>query len=181
MHSVEEIISACAKGKQWGQKILFESYSKKMFAVCTYYTTEREDAEDVLHDGFIKIFENIHKYTHDGNFEAWMRRIFINQALMLYRRNKRIDFVSEIAEMPTINHEMYEEGSLEFEELVLLVKQLPPQYQLVFNLYAIEGFKHKEIGEMLKIDEGTSKSNLARARKILQEKLKVSFVEYERV
>ena len=175
MQSLEEIIVGCKMGKQNAQKCLFERYSDRMFGVCLYYTRDTEEAEDILHDGFIRIFENIGKYE-DGNFEAWMRKIFVNLALMQYRRNKRMQLVEDIAEIQEFENHFYQEKPMEYNELILLVKTLPPQYQLVFNLYAIEGYMHKEIAEMLNIDEGTSKSNLARARKILQAKLKTNLV-----
>ena len=175
MQSLEEIIAGCKKGKQYAQKLLFERFADKMFGVCMYYARDNEEAEDVLHDGFIRIFENIDKYQ-DGNFEAWMKKIFINLSLMQYRRNKRIHLVEDISEISEFENNTYLEKPMQYDELILMVRELPPQYQLVFNLYAIEGYMHKEIAIMLNIDEGTSKSNLARARKILQAKLKTNLV-----
>ncbi len=175
MLSLEEIIEGCRKGKQNAQKLLFERYSERMFGLCRYYTRSEEEAEDVLHDGFIRIFQNISKYR-DGNFEGWMKTVFINLALMHYRKLKRMDTYEDINELRALQEKVVSDEPMHHEEIMLMVRELPPQYQLVFNLYAIEGYKHKEIADMLGIDEGTSKSNLSRARKILQTKLKKQYV-----
>jgi RNA polymerase sigma factor (sigma-70 family) len=171
LESLEEIIEGCKKGKQIAQKHLFERYSGRMFGLCLYYTRNTEEAEDILHDGFIRIFENIDKFR-DGNLEAWMKRIFINLALSRFRRMGRVTAVEDLSRVESSEGNVYHEAHMQHDELLQLVRKLPPQYQLVFNLYAIQGYSHKEIADMLKIDEGTSKSNLSRARKILQTKLK---------
>lgn len=144
-------------------------FSDKMFGLCYYYSSNRQDAEDLLHDGFIRLFEHINKFE-SGNFEAWMRKIFVNLALMNYRKNKKFD-----TEAPKDFGDEYHfsDNKVNSDALMDLISKLPTQYKLVFNLYALEGYKHKEIAEMLGISEGTSKSNLSRARQLLQEKLKV--------
>jgi RNA polymerase sigma factor (sigma-70 family) len=144
-------------------------FSDKMYGICLYYTDNKEDAEDVLQDGFLKVFDNIRQLKHD-NLEAWMRRIFINTALMLYRRRK---FQSDSEPSDEALHDdNHPEIQMNANELMQLIMDLPTQYRLVFNLYAIEGYKHREIAEMLEITEGTCKSNLSRARALLQQKLK---------
>lgn len=145
-------------------------FSDKMFGICLYYSKSRADAEDLLHDGFLRVFENINKYKSD-NFEAWLRRVFVNLALMKYRKDKRNTSVSEIETVKVVHGEFAENNEMHSDELMTMISKLPPQYQMVFNLYAIEGYKHSEISQMLKITEGTSKSNLSRARKILQDQL----------
>lgn len=142
--------------------------SDKMFGICLYYTNNKQDAEDVLHDGFLKVFEHIAELKHD-NLEAWMRRIFINTALMLYRRSK---FQSDMENVEDSSSDYgIEDSGFDVHELMQLIQLLPQQYRLVFNLYAIEGYKHQEIAEMLQISVGTSKSNLSRALQILKVQL----------
>jgi RNA polymerase sigma-70 factor (ECF subfamily) len=168
--SLEKIVVGCKKNKAWAQADLFAMFSDKMFGTCLYYSNNKADAEDLLHDGFLKVFENIKKYQSD-NFEAWMRRVFVNLALMRFRKRKFETVVENVE--PAFNAgETFEMNSeIHADELMVLITQLPPQYKMVFNLYAIEGYKHKEIAEMLEITEGTSKSNLSRARQILQKQL----------
>ena len=171
LKSIETILTACKKNKSWAQAKLFELFSDKMFGTCLYYTDNKADAEDLLQDGFIHIFNNIKKYKQN-NLEAWMRRVFINLALMQYRRDKnRLDIVDNNIEGVDYIEDNNDSG-LDKDDLMTLISKLPKQYRLVFNLYAIEGYKHREIAEMLEISEGTSKSNLARARNILQTKIK---------
>ncbi len=138
-----------------------------MNGVCLYYSDNKQDAEDLLHDGFMKVFENIDKLNH-SNIEAWMRRVFINIALMRYRQSKRNYTLTD----DNFNDMQTESIDTDSKELMEIIMKLPQQYRLVFNLYALEGYKHKEIAEQLGISEGTSKSNLSRARKILRNQLK---------
>jgi len=169
--SLDKIVVGCKKKKPRAQAELFKMFSDKMFGTCLYYSDNKEDAEDLLHDGFMKIFENIGKYE-SGNLEAWMRKVFINMALMRYRKQKRETSVEEISHSVAGDQNAESDTGLNAGELMAMVSRLPAQYRLVFNLYAIEGYKHKEIAEMLEISEGTSKSNLSRARQILQNQLK---------
>ena len=171
LKSLDKIIAACKKDKAWAQAELFERYSNKMFGTCLYYSDNEADAKDLLQDGFLQIFDNIKKYK-SNNFEAWMRKVFINLALMHFRKQKRqinqaqSEFIENIKDNNASNNQM------QTKDLMLLISELPTQYKMVFNLYAIEGYKHKEISEMLEISTSTSKSNLSRARSILQKKLK---------
>lgn len=172
MNSLAEIISGCKEGQSAALEVLFNLYSEKMFGVCLYYSSCHAEAEDILHDGFIRIFEKIGSYKNIGSFEAWMKRIFINIALMRFRRNKKFLDVEDIDEYTDNNYERNLNLYSNINEIICMISKLPSQYRMVFNLYAIEGYKHKEIAKMLKISVGTSKSNLSRARTILQDQLK---------
>lgn len=170
MKSLEKIVVGCKKNKAWAQADLFAMFSDKMFGTCLYYSDNKADAEDLLHDGFLKVFDNIKKYQND-NLEAWMRRVFVNLALMRYRKRKYEAIVEDVEPVLKPSDVFETNNQMHADELMALITQLPPQYKLVFNLYAIEGYKHKEIAEMLEISESTSKSNLSRARQILQKQL----------
>ena len=147
-------------------------FSEKMLGLCLYYTSDMAEAEDILHDGFIRIFEQIGKYKDTGNFEAWMRRVFINLALMEFRKKSKVSKIEETPESSYLHKDNFTTIDVNIDDMMTMIMNLSPQYRMVFNLYAIEGYKHKEISKMLNISIGTSKSNLARARKILQEQLK---------
>lgn len=170
--SLEIIIKECIAGKRNARERLYQYLSPKMWGVCLRYTSSSDEAKDVMQEGFIKVFENLEKYEGRGHFEGWVRRIIVNTALGEFRK-KRLLFVDSSnytdhngGENPSI------ESDLSVAELMQMIHELTPQYKLVFNLYAIEGYSHKEIAEMLEISEGTSKSNLSRARDILQQKVK---------
>lgn len=174
-----EIIEGCKAGKRELQKALYTRFSGKMFAVCLRYSKNREEAEDLLQDGFIKVFHSIEKFMGSGSFEGWIRRIMVNTALELIRK-KKLDFSSfdiEHVESYT-DHITDMTGAMAENELLAMIQELPAGYKTIFNLYAIEGYQHNEIAEMLGISEGTSKSQLARARHILQEKLKKTELNY---
>ncbi len=166
----KHIIKDCCKGKREAQEKLYKLFSDKMFGVCLRYTNDYDEAQDILQDGFVIAFQKIHQLKNENLLEAWIRRIMINEALKRYREKQRTGSVDELIEQekdarPDAVQEMGE------QELLKLVQSLSPQYRMVFNLYAIEGYSHKEISQMLDISEGTSKSNLSRARVILQEKI----------
>ena len=151
------------------QTRLYEKFASKMLAVCNRYVGDKMEAEDVMIEGFMKIFDKIDQFTFQGSFEGWVRRIMINEALMYVRSKKMIAVDLEYAiEEP---NDAAFSTDLEAEDLLRLIEQLPEGYRMVFNLYAIEGYNHQEIGELLGISEGTSKSQLSRARAILQSKL----------
>lgn len=144
-----------------------------MFGLCLQYSNNHDDAKDILQEGFIKVFQKLGQFDHRGSFEGWVRRIMINTALEKYRSHLHLYPLTDREmknEEPTYE-EVFER--LSAGDLIRLVQELPPRYRMVFNLYAIEGYAHKEIGEMLGITVGTSKSNLARARGILQKKVKI--------
>ena len=145
-------------------------FSAKMFAICIQYSKSREEAEDNLQDGFIKILESIRQYTGKGSFEGWMKRIFINTALEKYRKNRSLQVVEEVPEVMD-EDDIDDNLSIPSDVLFEFVNQLPEKYRLVFNLYVMENMQHKEIAAMLGISDGTSKSNLARAKDILKKKI----------
>jgi RNA polymerase sigma factor (sigma-70 family) len=170
----EEIIKGCKAGDRQSQKALYTRFSAKMYGVCLRYSKNREEAEDLLQDGFVKVFHNIQQYAGAGSFEGWIRRIMVNTALEFLRR-KKLEFSSfDVLDVEDSSFENAPEAfsKIALNDLLTFIQQMPRGYQTVFNLFAIEGYSHKEIGEMLNISEGTSRSQLARARQILQEKLK---------
>lgn len=170
--SEEKLIRGCQKGEASAQREIYNKYAGKMMGVCLRYVNSRFEAEDILVSGFMRVFEKIGQYKHEGSFEGWLRRVMVNEALGYIRKNKSIYMEVEI-EKAGYQSDFNTEASqhLEAEELLQLVQQLPPGYKTVFNLYAIEGYSHKEIAEMLGISENTSKSQLSRARALLQQQL----------
>jgi RNA polymerase sigma factor (sigma-70 family) len=166
--SLEHIIKGCVAGKRDAQEALYRMYSGKMWAVCQRYARNYDEAKDILHDGFMKIFDKIAQFEGRGHFEGWIRRVMVNTALNEYRKQRYLNIdaqYSSVKDEATFDNI---ECNISAEELMNLIKELPPQYKTVFNLFAIEGYSHKEISELLGISEGTSKSNLSRARSILQ-------------
>ena len=175
MQKEKDIIDGCLSGNRRDQELLYRRYSPKLYAVCLQYSGNTEEARDVLQEGFIKIFENLSHYGHEGSFEGWMRRIIVNTALEKYRNRyylSRVDDIDEVDE-PAAGPDTSDFAGLEAYDLLNMIMELTPKYRMVFNLYAIEGYSHKEIGSMLNISEGTSKSNLSRARDILQKKVTI--------
>ena len=172
MERIKEIIEGCVAGKRHCQELLYKMFSDVLFAVSLRYSGDYEEARDNLQDGFIKILNNIKQYSGKGSFEGWMKRIVINTALEKYRKKNQMLTVSVKEEL--CQDQVYEdvEEKISADDLMKMIMELPPRYKLVFNLYAIEGYSHAEISNMLDISEGTSKSNLSRARTILQNKLK---------
>lgn len=166
---IEYLISKCKKQDKKAQEILYRRFSPKFFVLCLKYSSSYEQAKDSLHDGFIKIFQNISKYNGEGTFEGWMSRVIINNALREYQ-NKSIFIKIEDEYFEDEEIEIEEEG-LSFDFLMNLIRELPEQYRVVFNLYAMDGYSHKEISKSLNISTGTSKSNLARARIKLKENI----------
>lgn len=173
MSEIKNIINGCLKGNRRDQELLYRRHAAKLYAVCLQYSVNDEEARDILQEGFIKIFENLVHYKHEGSFEGWVRRIIVNTALEKYRSKHnlyRIDDIDEIAE-PNAEPDNEDYAGLEAVDLLQIIRELPPKYRMVFNLYAIEGYSHKEISKMVNISEGTSKSNLCRARVILQRRV----------
>jgi RNA polymerase sigma factor (sigma-70 family) len=169
--SLEHIIKGCRDRNPLAQKELYETFKSKMFGICMRYAGNYDDAQDILQDGFLKVFEKIDQFGFKGAFEGWIRRIMVNTALERFRTNYRIININD--NLKEVEHEYKGDFTCDIDarELIRFVQELSPKYRIVFNLYAIEGYSHKEIGEMLGISEGTSKSNLSRARDILQEKV----------
>lgn len=173
MPELKKILRGCLDGNSRDQELLYRRYSAKFFVVCLQYSGDREEARDVLQEGFIKIFTNLHSYSGEGSFEGWMRRVIVNTALEKYRSRyylNKVDDLENLAEyQDSVDNSDY--AGLEAGDLLEMIIKLPPQYRMVFNLFAIEGYSHREIAGMLSISEGTSKSNLSRARQILQKKV----------
>lgn len=142
-----------------------------MYGVCLRYSGSEDDAKDILQDGFVKIYEKIHQFKFQGSFEGWMRRIFVNTALERYRGQYQIISIHDGYNESDMYSYDHINNQINTNDLLKIINQLSPKYRMVFNLYAIEGYSHKEIAEMLNITEGTSKSNLSRARMILQDKI----------
>ena len=173
MPDIVNIIKGCLAGNRRDQELLYRRHAAKLYAVCLQYSGNDEEARDILQDGYIKIFENLINYKYEGSFEGWMRRIIVNTALEKYRSRHnlyRVDDIDLIPE-PDADPDNEDYSGLEAVDLLDIIRELPPKYRMVFNLYAIEGYMHKEISQFLKISEGTSKSNLSRARLILQKKV----------
>ena len=168
------IIKGCIAGDRASQRRLYDLYAPKMMGVCLWYARNREEAEEVLQDGFVRVFTYIHTYKGQGSFEGWIRKIVVNAALLKYRNKSKL---RAIVEYNAEEHDIKESDTvlemLDAKELIKLVQTLSPGYRMVFNLYVLEGLKHREIAELLGISEGTSKSNLADARLILQKALTV--------
>jgi RNA polymerase sigma-70 factor (ECF subfamily) len=166
-----ELIEGCRRQNRQAQQALYELYSGKMYALCCRYVKDKMEAEDVLVVAFTKIFERIHQYKGDGSFEGWIRRVMVNESLGFLRKNKNMYVETDIeAAEREPNYEQLD-SALEAEDLMKLIEGLPTGYRVVFNLYAIDGYSHQEIGEQLGISENTSKSQLSRARVLLQKRL----------
>lgn len=169
------LIKGCLAGDRASQAKLYNDYCRKMMGVCMWYAKNREEAEEILQDGFMRVFKYLNTFTGEGSFEAWMRKIMVSAALTKYRNKST--HLRPVLEFSPDYHDIYEEPTFitqyDERELVKLIQTLSPAYRLVFNLYVFEGLKHREIAESLNISESTSKSNLADARKILQAALTV--------
>ena len=170
MCNLEQIIDKCKKGDNMAAGKLYNMFSAKMFAICLRYARDRMEAEDTLQDGFIKVFDSIKQYNGKGSFEGWMKRIFINMSLEKFRKEQPIQLMEELPD--TEDTDIDEEVQIPANVLQQFIQELPEKYKMVFNLYVLEEMPHKDIAVRLGITEGTSKSNLARARDILKRKIK---------
>jgi RNA polymerase sigma factor (sigma-70 family) len=166
---LNQLIQQCYKGNRQSQSQLYAQLAPKMFVVCQRYSRSREEAEETLQEGFVKVFEHLQQYKFAGSFEGWVRKIMVNCALQKFRRKTPLHAVVNIEEVSRDYPDAENiSAQLSTKELMGMVQKLPPAYQMVFNLYVFEGMKHREIAELLGISEGTSKSNLSDARAILQ-------------
>jgi RNA polymerase sigma factor (sigma-70 family) len=166
---LEQIINSCLKGDRQAQNNLYNRFVKKMFAVCMRYSKNREEAEEILQEGFMRVFDNLSQFRFSGSFEGWIRKIMVNCCLQKYRAKTHIRPVVNLEDI-SVADVGYEDviSRIGKKELLAMVQHLPPAYRLVFNLYVFEGMKHREIATQLNISEGTSKSNLSDARRLLQ-------------
>src|SRR6185369_11797143 len=162
----------CIEGDRRMQEELYNRFAGKMYAVCLRYTNNADDAQDLLQEGFIKIYKNLHRFRAEGSFEGWIRRVFVNTSIEHFRKKStKLSLVSEKEENTLEDTDITALESLAEKDIINLIQQLSPGYRTVFNLYVVEGYSHKEIGELLGISEGTSKSQLARAKAVLQKKV----------
>ena len=165
------LIKKALKNNREAQHVLFELHAPKMLSVCRYYIKDIQHAEDVMLNGFFKVFSNLNSFKSEGSFEGWIRRIMVRESISFLRQQKKIEFSIEDLVVKD-NYENNINKAIEVEEIQQLIDNLPEGYKLVFIMYAIEGYKHHEIADMLNITEGTSKSQLFKARKMLQEQIK---------
>jgi RNA polymerase sigma factor (sigma-70 family) len=175
--ALQHIINGCRDRNPMAQKELYETFRSKMFGICMRYAGNYDDAQDILQDGFLKVFEKIDQFGFKGAFEGWIRKIMVNTALERFRTNYQVININD--NLKEIDREQTGDftSDIDARELIRFVQELSPKYRIVFNLYAIEGYSHKEIADMLGITEGTSKSNLSRARDILQDKVNRFYIK----
>jgi len=164
----QKLVRDCLKGKLQAQRMLYDEFAKHMLGVCYRYTRSMKDAEDVLQEGFVKVFSKLGQYKSEGELGAWIRRIMVNTALNYLKRNKK--YQDEMYFTDNYLHPVTDQDPavrIDAKDLAHLIRQLPPGYQVIFNLHAVEGYSHVEIGEMLGISDGTSRSQYSRARNLL--------------
>jgi len=169
----QQLIKLCARRDRKAQQELYDKYSGLLLGVCLRYAADRAEAEDILQDSFLKIFFNIEDYTGSGSFTGWLRKVTVNTAITNYHKNLKYRYHVDIEEFVSMETgtTSFEEDFFNSEELIRVLNELPAGFRMVFNLYAVEGYKHKEIGEMLGIDVNTSKSQYSRAKAALRSKL----------
>ena len=168
---LEQLIADCKKNDSKAQEQLYKLFAAKFFGVCLKYSGNYAEAEDNLQDGFLIIFNKIEQFNFKGSFEGWAKRVMINNALQKYRGVRFLEIVNE--DIPEQSEVELDDDNISLDYLIGIIQELPERYRLVFNLYVLDGYPHKEIAEMLDITTGTSKSNLARARMILKEKIDI--------
>ena len=171
-YTIDELVTRCKANERKAQELLYKQFASKMLGVCMRYATDRMEAEDMLQNGFIKVFQKMEDYRGDGSFEGWIRRIMVHSSIEYYRKyHKMVQLVDvEHAESHT-SVDALATSKLAANDLMALIQQLAPGYRIVFNLYAIEGYSHREIAEIAGISEGASKSQLSRARAVLKEQI----------
>lgn len=174
MNDLLKIIKGCLAGNRRDQELLYRRFAGRLYAVSLQYSGNDEEARDILQEGFIKIFTNLNQYKNVGSFEGWMRRVIVNTALEKFRSKHNLYRVDDIDSIIEFEKETDDDdyAGLQAYDLLNLIRELPPKYRMVFTLYALEGYTHKEVSELMNITEGTSKSNLSRARFILQRRVK---------
>ncbi len=182
-YTIPELINGCLNNKPKMQEMLYKQFAAKMLGVCMRYATDKMEAEDMLQNGFVKIFNKLGDFRGEGSFEGWIRRIIVHTSIEYYRKHHKM---MQTVEFETAGEEQsvapLAVSNLGVQDLLILIQQLSPGYKLVFNLYAIDGYSHKEISEIVGITEGASKSQLSRARTILKERiLKMEGKRYENV
>lgn len=179
MLSEDELIEGCKKGSRATQKALYDRYCRKMLAVCLRYSKTTAEAEDIVQEGFVKVFQGLKDFRHESKLDTWITRIMVNTALNAQRKKLYLYPMVDVTEIVLPEKEVSISG-LHFTQLLEMIQALPNGCQVVFNLFAIEGYSHKEIAEMLGISEGTSKSQFARAKSLLQAKILQESTYYDR-
>ncbi|WP_457609782.1 RNA polymerase sigma factor [Lutibacter sp.] len=177
---LNKLIKQCAENDRKAQEEIYQLFAGKLFSICLKYSKNKQEAQDNFQDGFVTIFNKIGQFKFKGSFEGWLKRIMVNTILLKYRQKNVLNIVvtEEIPDEVIVDVDD-DEISLDF--LLNLIQELPDRYRMVFNLYVLDGYSHKEISEMLRIAEGTSKSNLARARAILKNKIELHQEEQQSV
>ena len=168
---IKQLIYDCKNNNREAQEQLYRLYSPKLFSVCLKYSRNYSEAQDNLQDGFLIIFNKIGQFSFKGSFDGWLKRVMINHVLQQYRQETFLSLVKE--DVPDDDEIEIDDEDISLEYLLKIIQELPNQYRLVFNLYVLDGYSHQEIAEMLTINLGTSKSNLARAKMILREKIEL--------
>jgi len=171
-YTIDELVSRCKAGERKAQEILYKLLASKMLGVCMRYATDKAEAEDMMQNGFINVFRKLADYRNEGAFEGWVRRIMVHSAIEYHRKYHKSLQLMDVIDSgyePSVNAAAI--ATLSAKDLMGFIQELPYNYRMVFNLYAIEGYSHKEIGEMVGITEGASKSQLSRARTILKDKV----------
>ncbi len=172
----DSIIEGCVAGKRSAQSALYRKYAAVMLAICLRYAQNHDEAEDIMQEAFMKIFQNISSYRNEGSFEGWMKRIMINHALNFYRKSRKLPFLEDIgsineSEILDKEDQPALHALVSAEKLTALIQMLPPGYRMVFNMYVFEEYSHREISRELSISENTSKTQLLKARRMLRKKL----------
>lgn len=180
LYSDSDLLEGCLRGDRRMQRELYNRFAPKMYGVCLRYAANAEEAEDVLQEGFIKVFKKIGSFRSEGSFEGWIRRVFVNTAIEQYRKKIYLQPITDREEDTVEGNYLSVLDSLAERDIIKLVQQLSPGYRTVFNMYVVEGYSHKQIAAELGISEGTSKSQLSRAKQILQELVK-KFIEDQKV
>jgi len=172
----DSIIEGCVAGKRSAQSALYRKCAAVMMAICLRYAQNRDEAEDILQEAFLKIFQNISSYRNEGSFEGWMKRIMVNHALNFYRKNRKLPFLEDIESINETDIMEKDDSAaihspVSAEKLTALIQMLPPGYRMVFNMFVFEEYSHKEISQELSISENTSKTQLLKARRMLRKKI----------
>lgn len=171
-YTIDELIKRCKANERKAQELLYNQFASKMLGVCLRYATDRMEAEDMLQNGFIKVFQKIEDYRGEGSFEGWIRRIMVHSSIEYYRKYHKVVQLVDVEQAESHSSvDALATSKLAANDLMALIQQLAPGYRIVFNLYAIEGYSHREIAEMAGISEGASKSQLSRARAVLKEQI----------
>lgn len=175
-YNESDLLEGCINGDRKMQRELYNRFAAKMYGVCLRYAGSTSEAEDILQEGFIKVFRKLSSYRGEGSFEGWIRRIFVNTAIEYYRKKTYLQPITEHEESTIEGNYLSVLDNLAEKDIIQLVQQLSPGYRTVFNMYVVEGYTHRQISELLHISEGTSKSQLSRAKQILQEMVR-TFIE----